>query len=419
MSDMCVDACEGIDDSVYGYQPVEENPTVLWNGREVTLVQETDERYNKILQIIHAERTQEPPLKLETENNLASLREHESQFNPCFKATETVVNTILNDPQFDASKASLISRGWLEIARTGHERIDEAFNAVEKVEENQTVANFFETLEIGGAVGKSLVFPLEQPLKAISKSVSSLLPALEPQPSRYFETEGIKRKDIMITFANGMANRFEDAKRNLDHLKRLSGSDLCLEGVYNHTNGAIADLLEIALLNYPGYSPNTQDLLGQKWVEFHERNQDNPDAKILHFCHSQGAIHTRNTLNSLPQEIRDRIIVVAIAPAVVISSELCYQSFNYASKKDIVHRGEDVIATLGLYGAIFHDEDTAGPDMLRQQILETYCKNKAQLILLEPHEGATGIDHNLTSPTFIHHITQRLESYLMGSVACD
>ncbi len=61
MSDMCVDACEGIDDSVYGYQPVEENPTVLWNGREVTLVQETDERYNKILQIIHAERTQEPP----------------------------------------------------------------------------------------------------------------------------------------------------------------------------------------------------------------------------------------------------------------------------------------------------------------------------------------------------------------------
>ncbi len=77
---------------------------------------------------------------------------------------------------------------------------------IEKVEENQTVANFFETLgdtlKTGIEIGKPLVFPLEQPLKAISKSVSPLLPALEPQPSRYFETEGIKRKDIMITFAN-------------------------------------------------------------------------------------------------------------------------------------------------------------------------------------------------------------------------
>jgi hypothetical protein len=420
-------------------------------------------------------------LQLETENDLASLKKYESQFNPCSKATETILNTVLNDARFDASKASLISRSWPEIVKAGHEKIDHAFAALsahyqttatpptqaipsfeerihmsleiirqgmndpkllnpnlpidaffkenqkkcENTENSQTVAEFFETLEdtlkVDGRVDKTLDLhpflkfvpnPFDPSFTlagSLVKSLPPLIPLSETQPSSYFETEGIKRKDMMITFIPGMANTFEDAKRNLNHLKQLSGSDLCIEGIYNHTNGTIVDLAEIFFLNYPGYSPNTQNLLGQKWMDFHERNKDDPDAKILHFCHSQGAIHTRNTLKGLPQEIRDRVIVVAIAPAVVISDEMCYKSFNYASKKDIVHRGEDVIAMIGF---AIQDASTEDAVMLQQQRLETHRRNKAQLILLDPHKGATGIDHEFLSQTFVHRIIQRLKEYL-------
>jgi hypothetical protein len=418
-------------------------------------------------------------LKLDTENDLASLKEYEPQFNPCSKASETVLNTLLNEARFDASKASLTSRSWPEIVKVGHEKIDQAFETwsayktppaqaisfVERIqmsleiirqgmsepkhldlnspidslfkerleklkgiEHSQTIANFFEALQddlkISNGMDKPLDFhpalkdiPYEPSLKTlvgvIDKSLP-LTPLSESQPSRYFETEGIKLKNKMITFENGMANTFEDAKRNLNHLKQLSGSDLCIEGVYNHTNGIPLDLIEIFFLNYPGYSPNTQDLLAQKWVEFHERNKDNLDAKILHFCHSQGTIHTRNTLNSLPQEIRKRVIVVAIAPAVVISDELCYQSFNYASKKDIVHFGENVVACIAfaLRGDDFQDH--IGAEMLHRHI-----ENKAQLILLEPHEGSEGIDHEFISQTFDPHTKTIIRDYLGESSTCN
>lgn len=682
MSDMSIDGCDEITDSVYGQWPLEVNPTTLWNGREVTVIQKRDERYDKILEIIHAELTQEPPsledrqiwqlldktleelleendcffdltkgnienaksfiehlkraakevkkglekaaktlkklaektaevvkkaihaiahgtkkaeekvekfvkehkketliaiavlaaiagavllsgtlgstaaaaaggaasgggskkredeedgngpapssppsdppslpdwmtelvkstapdflnkpsetslddakkqahdawdlfdrLKLETERDLASLKEFEPQFNPSSKAIETIFNSVLNEAQFEASKNSLISRGWPEVFRAGHEKIDHAFETysaqfratvapqaqpislVERIQmgleiirqgmtepnllnpnspidsffnesqkkfgNEQTITHFFEalgdTLKADSVIEKptgphpflkyitSPFDPSFPPLTGIiAKSLPPLFPLSEPQPSRYFETEGIKRKDMMITCTFGMANTLEDAKKNLDHLKQLSNSDLCIEGIYNHTNGAIADLSEIFLLNYHGYSPNTQSLIRQKWIDFHVRNWDNPYAKILHFCSSQGAIHTKNALNGLPKVIRDRIIVIAIAPAVVISDELCYQSFNYASEKDIVHRGEDVMACIALLGAALHDEDTTGADTLRQQIADAYLSNKAQLILLKPHEGATGLDHEFISPTFDPYIGRHLDDY--------
>jgi isopentenyl phosphate kinase len=79
----------------------------------------------------------------------------------------------------------------------------------------------------------------------------------------------------------------------------------------------------------------TSDLLIQKWSEFHHRNADQPSAKILHFCHSQGTLHTKNALLRLPKEIRDRVIVVAIAPAAVVPKKLCHESFNFDYYKEI------------------------------------------------------------------------------------
>ena len=159
-------------------------------------------------------------------------------------------------------------------------------------------------------------------------------------------------------------------------------------------------------MNYLGFSPNTAHDLQETWTKFHEDNLDRPDAKYLHFCHSQGAIHTKNALRNSPQEVRDRVTVVAIAPATVIPRELCNESYNYASKSDVVHFGELIVPG-------FFDTSETGVSKPMEMILE----HRDQLILLDPHPDATGIDHGFQSPTFedpienhiLQHIKEEME----------
>lgn len=174
---------------------------------------------------------------------------------------------------------------------------------------------------------------------------------------------------------------------------------MSFEGVYNRSNSAFGDLLEVFFLNYAGIAPNTADLLLENWKRFHEENKDNPDAKYLQFTHSQGNILARDALMRAPQEIRDRVIIVAIAPAVIIPKGLCYERYHYASEKDIVHYGENLYTVTM---ASFNDESE------RVQLLEQLIKNKNDLIILKAHPDATGIDHGFQSLTFLpvlkHHL---------------
>ncbi len=223
----------------------------------------------------------------------------------------------------------------------------------------------------------------------------------QPVESICFHTEGTREVGTKITFINGIGNSFEDSFGSAQYIGSL-GSNVQIDGVYNKSNGAPFDLAEALLLNYQGYSPVTQDLLMKEWSDFHIENRDNPDAKILHFCHSQGAIHTYNALMRLPKEIRNRIIVVAIAPAKIVPEELCYQSYNYASKNDPVHLGEDLIAQ---YDASINESN-------RAEILKAHTTRKTQLILLDPRSDAIGIDHGIQSPTFIPKIEEHIKDYI-------
>jgi hypothetical protein len=102
-----------------------------------------------------------------------------------------------------------------------------------------------------------------------------------------------------------------------------------------------------------------------------------------------------------PKELRDRVIVVAIAPGAVVPKKLCFNSFNYASKKDIVHFGELVLPG-------FFDSSECGTSKTMEMILE-YRK---ELELLDPHPDATGIDHDFESPTFTDIIERRITNHL-------
>ncbi len=221
--------------------------------------------------------------------------------------------------------------------------------------------------------------------------------------SRYFTTDGVTREGMAITFINGMDNTFKEAFSSAEYLRTL-GTDMRIEGIYNHTNGVVLDFLEVFGLNYLGYSPKTADLLVKKWTHFHKINKDNPHAKCLHICHSQGTLHTENALKALPKEIRNRIIVVSIAPAKVVPDKLCYRSYNYASKNDVVHYGEDLVMQL-LVDHSVHDED------FRQKIIDKLHENKSELIFLEPHKDAEGLDHDINSPTYLKVIEKHIREY--------
>jgi len=243
-------------------------------------------------------------------------------------------------------------------------------------------------------------------LEALNHPTFGLIGALAPhehETSRFYKTEGSSIEDKDISLINGIDNTFEEALSSANYIRSL-GTDLSIEGTYNHSNGKLMDLLEVFTCNYNGFSPNTGNLLISRWTNFYNRNIDRPNAKILHFCHSQGAIHTRNALMKLPKEIRNRIIVVNIAGATVIPEEMCFHAHNYVSKKDIVHYGEDLALSIAL---LADDED-------RADFLRSFVDNKSQIIYLEPHEGATGIDHSILSPTYASTIRKHLIEYLEG-----
>jgi hypothetical protein len=257
-------------------------------------------------------------------------------------------------------------------------------------------ANFLETLWLGYAT---------------SLSDCPTLFALPPVPttpmrSCHVQTAGVKMPGMGSGFINGMNTSFFEHVSHLDHIKKFAG-DMSIDGVYNHSNGAVADVGEIFFINYPGIAPVTSDLLLENWTRFHEENKNNPDAKYLQFTHSMGNILARDALMKAPKEIRDRVIVVATAPAAIIPKWLCYDSYHYASKRDVIHYGEDLHTH---FTAEYYDESE------RQDLYNRLLENKQQLILLDPHPGAKGIDidHKCESPTFDEVFERHFNEYLVN-----
>jgi hypothetical protein len=83
-----------------------------------------------------------------------------------------------------------------------------------------------------------------------------------------------------------------------------------------------------------------------------------------------------------------------------VPKEICFQSYNYASKKDIVPLGE-------LFFAGAFDTKEVGSSNRVDMVMEL----RKQLIILDPHPDAVGIDHDFQSPTFINIIKQNIEDY--------
>ena len=111
-----------------------------------------------------------------------------------------------------------------------------------------------------------------------------------------------------------------------------------IHAVYNAAHGKSPDLKECQMgLNYVATEPVR--LLHKMWNSYFEKSS--ADAKFFMVCHSQGAIHVRNALLDYPPELRERIIVVAIAPAAYIYQQTCAEVTHYRNasiKRDFVPR---------------------------------------------------------------------------------
>lgn len=175
-----------------------------------------------------------------------------------------------------------------------------------------------------------------------------------------------------------------------------------ISGVYNATNGISMDLAEAFLLNHNGYSPITARLLKESWGEFHEKNLENPNVKLLQICHSQGTIDVKNALKDCPEKIRNRVIVLAIAPAAIVPDELCFNSYNYVSKNDFVYKLEPHSIETNL---------TKEDNRLRISFSKP-PDHRDELIILEPHPEASKFDHSFQSPTYEKAIKDILKLYL-------
>ena len=200
---------------------------------------------------------------------------------------------------------------------------------------------------------------------------------------KFYLVGSVRLANGYIGFTNGIMNSFTEARLGAHQISKYAMGARVL-GVYNHSTGFCSDVQECRAAQLGGKGIPVY-LLQKKWDYLIKAY--GPDAKFLEIFHSGGAGHVRNALVSSPESVRQRIIVLAIAPSVIIPDELCFSSFNYMSSRDFVTR----LDRTGL------------------------AKYGNELKVLKPHPDAEIHDHAFLSPTFRKvikdHITSYIENY--------
>jgi RHS repeat-associated protein len=195
--------------------------------------------------------------------------------------------------------------------------------------------------------------------------------------------------EIGISCINGIMNTLKDAHATARALSEMAG-DHYVNFVYNQTRGFIVDLVRSFFELY--FYIQTQAVKNQQaaWDAFFA--VASPDAFLYHECHSEGAIITRNALMTYPEELRKRIIVVAIAPGAYIEKKYAYQVTHYKSTRDIV----PLFDFVGAYR----------------------CRDST--VVLKPHPDAPWFDHSIASPTYQSSRKYQIDSYIeqFGGMAC-
>ncbi len=180
-------------------------------------------------------------------------------------------------------------------------------------------------------------------------------------PYHFPETPG-----LLYMGSNGIMNNYQDFQTNLLHMAQLA--DRNFVGVHAASYGFRWDLVRAAAGKL-GIATEAVQLIHQVWNNFFLAN---PNGRIFFETHSRGAIDLRNALLTYPPHLRERITVLAIAPAQFIEGYLC-ESVLHLVSRDIVPCSDP----LGMH------------------------KNRANIEFVSPSPSASLLDHTCTSPSYI------------------
>ena len=188
--------------------------------------------------------------------------------------------------------------------------------------------------------------------------------------------------DMGIGFINGILGELNGTRVNAQYISRLAGG-YNIHCVCNASHGIYGDIQECGFgLNYIATEPVRQ--LHQMWNSFFEKNS--AEAKFLMICHSQGAIHVRNALLDYPPELRERILVVAIAPGAYIYQETCAKVIHYRAGP-----WRDFVPRLDVFGAM---------------------RSESTIKDLDSHPDAAFFDHEFASLTYQKKLREHIVNYI-------
>jgi hypothetical protein len=150
--------------------------------------------------------------------------------------------------------------------------------------------------------------------------------------SRLYSTEGNDLQTGEISYINGTGCSFDQAKHDAQRMTREICQNFRMHPVYAASLGD-RDFLSAAFSQKGVLLPQSR-LLIQRWVEFFSRAK--PEEKFLQICTSRGAIDVFAALRAITPEMQKRMIVLAIAPAAIITKNFCYKAMNFVISDDAV-----------------------------------------------------------------------------------
>ncbi|WP_068466632.1 RHS repeat-associated core domain-containing protein [Candidatus Protochlamydia phocaeensis] len=173
--------------------------------------------------------------------------------------------------------------------------------------------------------------------------------------------------NFRVYYSNGINTSKKECIENMIHLSKTLNYNVM--GIYSPSFGPVMDLYYYSQNHYRFKAYETVDVMCKEWDNFLKSSLDN---RIAMIPHSRGVSYTRNGLAMFPEDLRQRIDVIALAPGGYIDPGLCKSVFHILSKRDFVPLADPI-------------------GMIR-------CHES--IIYLNPHSDADWHDHGCQSPTF-------------------
>ena len=139
-----------------------------------------------------------------------------------------------------------------------------------------------------------------------------------------------------IGYVNGVGTDLTAALQTGYELGYLLDTNVIVTHVPSFTVGA--DLLKCTM-GRMGIATEAVHKIHENWTNYFTNY---PDKDLFWVCHSGGAIDTRNALASYPNELCQRINVLAIAPGGFMDDHLCKSIVHIVSSMDPVPKTDPI-----------------------------------------------------------------------------